>query len=244
MYMGGKYRTRHKILAAILADTNRRAVWVEPFCGAAWVTKLAAPNFDRVLASDLNADVIAYWQAVQTGWVPPPAVTEDDYREARLLTEPSAYRAHVLINCSFGGKWARGYARRGKRKGDPYYYPGASSRRDAKDAPLLTGVDFTHGPYQSAPVTSDSVVYCDPPYEDTTAYDAIGKFDSGEFWAMALSWAELGAHVYVSEYDSPDIPAIREVWSGEHARSIRSTSSTHTTERLFRVHTELEGELI
>lgn len=227
-YMGGKYRLRKRILATIESDGPRSARWVEPFCGAAWVTKLA-PHTERY-ASDANPDVILYWQAIQGGWVPPTRVTEEDYRAAKASIGPSAYRAHVLINCSFGGRYASGYARgRGEN------YAEQASRRDSKDARLLEGVTFAHHGYADAPVRMGDTVYCDPPYAGAASYGATGKFDTDAFWGQAKAWADLGAHVYVSEYSAPADPQVRLLWEASHARSIRASDGGRTVEKLYAV---------
>lgn len=236
-YLGGKFYSRKDILSTILALTDKRENWVEPFCGAAWMTKVAAEHFRKLYASDLNPDVIMYWQAIQDGWVPPTEVSEELHREARGWTEPSALRAHIMLNCSFGGKWGSGYAR-----GRTINYAEGASRRDTRDAPLLRGVTFKHHGYQDSPVTPDSIVYCDPPYANTAGYKGAGEcFNHDEFWMTAQRWANTGADVFVSEYTQPDSDACLTelVWSKTQkvrVKLARNGASRKTaTECLFRV---------
>lgn len=57
--------------------------------------------------------------------------------------------------------------------------------------------------YQDWTVYPGDVVYLDPPYAGTTGYGHVGQFDHTEFWKTASAWRELGASVYVSEFNAP-----------------------------------------
>lgn len=48
-----------------------------------------------------------------------------------------------------------------------------------------------------------AVVYGDPPYVGTKGY-AQGGFDYAKAWETYRALAQLGAHVYVSEFHGPD----------------------------------------
>jgi DNA adenine methylase len=47
------------------------------------------------------------------------------------------------------------------------------------------------------------LIYCDPPYRDTTGYAATGVFDHNEFWDVMRQWARQDNTVFVSEYTAP-----------------------------------------
>jgi DNA adenine methylase len=224
-YVGGKFRIR-KELSAYLESVRFGRTFVEPFCGGANIT--AEMSGSRI-ASDLCQDVVMLWNAAAKGWEPPMTISEVEYRDARNLP-PSPYRAFVGFGCSFGGKFFGGYAR--NKRGDDF----AKSARNSilRKARRLQGVSFICGPYNSlSPV--DSLVYCDPPYANTTQGYQSTKFDSQAFWRTMKQWAESrGNTILVSEYAAPDFA--KEVWRKETKIEMRSTNGREVrVEKLFKV---------
>src|SRR5690606_31591619 len=135
-------------------------------------------------------------------------------------------RAFAGFGCSFGGKWFGGYARGFKASGEPRNYAAEAGRRLRKlVAGLPEGATVVHAGYRSwSPyVHADVLVYCDPPYADTTSYGAVDPFDSDDFWQHVRAWTtERGAAVFVSEYDAPGdfVP----VWSGTPRKTIQRSN--------------------
>ena len=201
-YVGGKFRIAAK-LAAYLESVRNGRIFVEPFCGGANIT--AAMSGPRI-ASDLCEDIVLLWSAVADGWEPPTTVSESEYRDAKKAP-PSALRGFIGFGCSFGGKFFGGYARSGTRN-----YAMNAHNAIMKKAKNLQGVSFLHRAYsECAPV--NSLVYCDPPYANTTQGYSCALFDSGLFWNTMQHWASKGNMVLVSEYAAPEFA--REVWSIE-----------------------------
>jgi DNA adenine methylase len=201
-YMGGKFRIATK-LAAYLESVRNGRIFIEPFCGGANIT--AAMSGTRV-ASDLCEDVVLLWSAAANGWEPPTHVSELEYQEAKN-GPPSALRGFIGFGCSFGGKFFGGYARSGTRN-----YAMNAHNAIMKKAKNLQGVSFLHRPYtECGPV--NSLVYCDPPYANTTQGYSCTSFDSELFWNTMRQWATNGNTVLVSEYVAPNFA--REVWSVE-----------------------------
>src|SRR3990167_10829930 len=108
-YMGGKSRVCKPIAAYINGVVGDRPYW-EPFVGGGWVLQHVKARLR--FASDLHGPLIRMWQALQSGWVPPSNVSEEEYRRLKAdeAADP-ALRAFVGFGCSFGGKWFGGYAR-------------------------------------------------------------------------------------------------------------------------------------
>lgn len=223
-YVGGKFRIR-KDLAAYLESVRFGRTFVEPFCGGANITAEMSGNR---IASDLCQDIVMLWSAAAEGWEPPVSVSEAEY-EAAKNAPPSAYRAFVGFGCSFGGKFFGGYAR--NKRGDNFVKNARNSI--LRKAKKLQGVSFSYCSYDSlSPV--DSLVYCDPPYANTTQGYASAKFDSKNFWLTMRKWVEQGNTVLVSEYNAPDFA--REVWRKETKIEMRSKNGRELRiEKLFRV---------
>ena len=77
------------------------------------------------------------------------------------------------------------------------------------------------------------MIYCDPPYENTTSYKT-GSFDHPKFWDWCRKMSEKNL-VFVSEYKAPDDFIC--VWEGEVKTNFASQrkGTTHTAvEKLFK----------
>lgn len=199
-YLGGKTRLAKPIVNAILADTDIRENWIEPFVGGGSVLEQAVKKFQNCTAGDASEDLILCWSSLSNGWKPPRSISEETY-EYLKHDEPSALRGYVGYACSFGGKWFGGYPRdrTGKRDMIDEAY-----RATMRKASAFVDVEWHSGDYESIRIPGKSVVYCDPPYANTTGYSSVGEFDHKRFWSVMDKWVDLGHTVYVSELDAPD----------------------------------------
>ena len=198
--MGGKTRVAPQITAIMRAYGKGCDTYVEPFMGGGSVATLMAPGFADVHLSDANESLVLFWQEVLSGWKPPGHITKEEWEKLRRDPNPSAMKALAGFASSFGGKWFAGYA----------YSPGrnhvAGSVRSAiKHASGFRHANVRHLDYLKAGqyVGENTLVYCDPPYEGTTGYGAVGRFDSEQFWDTMREWTLRGAKVFVSEYTAP-----------------------------------------
>jgi DNA adenine methylase len=197
-YVGGKARVSgRQVIAAILADTDARAVWWEPFVGGGNVMEKAAPHFAQSFGTDLHPDLILLWQHVTAGGEVPDTITRDEYAALRRA-DPSWLRGLAGFGASFSGKWFGGYA-------DTRV--GASCRAVRRQGAVFaaSGTRFAQGSYDTFVPTPGCVVYCDPPYSGTTGY-STGAFDHAHYYRTLQWWARLGAHVYGTEYVLPPVP--------------------------------------
>ncbi len=230
-YMGGKTQIARHVVRAVLDDTPHRKNWFEPFVGGGNVLEHAAPHFVRSVAMDAHPDLILMWQAVAVGHNPPEFVSREQYTELRNA-EPSALRGFAGFGASFGGKWFGGYA-----AGEGRNYAGESSRTVARQGSIFRSRDvvFLHGLFGSLTPPPGTVVYCDPPYANTTGY-STGEFDHWLFYKTLLTWSQSGCAVYVSEYTVPEDVPYTVVWSDQKSMSLRNEGPTGTvTEHLFRI---------
>lgn len=200
-YVGGKYRIARHIEAAILARSGGRTRYVEPFLGGGATYCRLSKHFRVSEGYDIVPDLVLMWQEAMKGWVPSIPVSEDDYAALRNA-EPSAQRGFVGFGVSFGGKWFGGYARSRAGAAPGYDYAAGSARTLSRQARAMCG-QVALADYRDLQIGADTVVYADPPYAGTTGYAGTPPFDSEEFWAVAKSWTQLGAAVFVSEYAAP-----------------------------------------
>lgn len=134
----------------------------------------------------------------------------------------------VGFGCSFGGKWFGGYAR--NKTGTNYAEQ--SKRSLLKDMATLQDAQFVCGDYRHLCIPQNSVIYADPPYNNTTGY-AGDRFDTAEFWIAMRLLADLGHTVFVSEQEAP--PDIQCIWEKPFTRTLdRNKGNQFTvTEKLF-----------
>lgn len=227
-YMGSKARHAKHILPIILADRAEGQWYVEPFVGGANVIdKVDGPR----IGADLNPYVVALWQAVVDGWVPPDVVTEGEYAALRAEKRVDALTAFAGFACSYGAKFFGGYARGKSTKGDWRNYADEAKRAMLKTQAGILGVHFVNASYDQLEIPPNSIVYCDPPYAGTTGY-ATGAFDHAAFWQWCRDKVSVGHKVFVSEYTAPDDWVC--VWSkGVNNTLVKDTGSKKGVERLF-----------
>lgn len=215
-YMGGKARVvRHlaEILSQALDLTGGR--WIEPFTGGLNVLPAVAGSVTSAWLNDAAPGLINMYRALAAGeFCPPEEVTEEEYRRLRAEGGEDPLSTFAAYGCSFGGKRWGGYAREGSR--NPDLNLGAVAGRSLLRAlPSLSRVTrWTSQDYLALDLGSEprSTIYCDPPYEGTTGYQA--RFDHDQFRAWCEEQAQRH-HVLVSEYDGYHRPGWEIVWSRE-----------------------------
>lgn len=199
-YMGSKNRISKEILAIVLKNRKQNQWYVEPFVGGCNI-------IDKVkgkrLAGEINVYICAMWKELQLGWKPPLFISKDNYIDIKL--NPSSYSKHLVgyvgINSSYSGKWFGGYAGRTKTKDGLRDYQKEAYNNVMKQIKNILGIKFICSSYDELNIPDNSIIYCDPPYENTTKYHS--DFDSEKFWNWCRVMANKGHKVFISEYNAP-----------------------------------------
>lgn len=235
-YMGSKARHAKELLPIILANRKQGQWYVEPFVGGANMIDKVGGNR---MGADINEYLIEMWKAVSSGWMPPELVTEEKYQKVRDNKDnDKPLTSYIGFAMSFGGKWFGGYRRDiAGTKDDPElkaFNESEQSRKSyeslLKQQKKLLSVDFRYSSYQDLDVPANSIIYCDPPYKDTTKYK--DSFDHEMFYDWCRQKHKEGHQVFVSEYQMPDDFIC--VWSKEVNNSLtKDTGSKKGIEKLF-----------
>jgi hypothetical protein len=98
--------------------------------------------------------------------------------------------------------------------------------------PYLRRIEWQSGDYSAITIPKNSLIYCDPPYKDTTAYSTSRGFDYPLFYDWCRSKSKEGHTVFVSEYSMP--LDFKPIWSKSVTVSVGNTTY-HPTETLYSI---------
>lgn len=208
-YLGGKSRTRNQIawylnsLRQTMQDERGEPVpYWEPFVGAGWV--LEKIKGQPIYASDISVPLIEMFRGVQNGWIPPTKVSKKDYEMAKAGMVDVKTTAFIGYGSTFGGGFFNTYMEKDDRNGVHY-------AKNSHDSLLRivnrseNGVHFFSANFLECFMPDyGCLVYCDPPYKDTSGYAIAPNFDTEAFWQRCRWLEEHGHTVVVSEYQAPD----------------------------------------
>lgn len=191
------------------------------------------------IASDINPYLIALLKRVQNKEELYDEVPKELYDKVRASynNKDNSFEnweyGNIGFLASYNGRFFdSGYAKSGYEKlkngGQRYrdYY------RESKDNILsqnLEDIIFINDDYRNLK-TTNSVIYCDPPYENQKQYANSLHFDYDEFWDCMRKWSENNI-VLISKLNAPkDFECI---WEKSVSRSIKSADKSRDTEKLF-----------
>lgn len=237
-YQGGKAKTANKIAETIF-NLCEPTSFYEPFMGGGWVSSSIAKldYFKELYLSDIQPDLMCLWKKALNGYKPPTHMLKDEYDLLRSQIDPSALRGWAAFAASHSGKYFGGYGATTK-DGSRNYLEEASRSFNIKVQNLQVynntkDLYLSTCSYESICPKTNSVIYCDPPYADTTVYSAnkVSQFDSQNFWHQMNKWVKEGHKVFVSEFNAP--PEWNSLWSVEHKSTLDPNTSKTNTEYLF-----------
>jgi len=198
-YLGGKARIAKRVTSFLNEVRGQDQPYWEPFVGAGWI--LASVPGNTRYASDFSLPLISMWKALQNGWVPPTHVSEEEYASAKLLPDTDPLKAFIGFGCSFSGKFFGGYARDSTGRN---YAMNAHNSIMKKYHKIGAGVQFFNADFIACdPPQKDMLIYCDPPYANTTGY-SVGSFDHEAFWNKCMDLSCAGHTLVISEYSAPE----------------------------------------
>jgi len=247
-YMGSKQRHAKDIVAITTANIRPDQVYVEPFVGGGNVICQVPQGAGRI-ANDKNYAMVSLLHALgNLGWTPPETMTKSEWqlimkKENDLAIMPvleQALFAFAATGPTFGSMWAGAWAKDDddKPKGTRY-----RQARDAalEDAPGLRGIKFHGGSFDAFAFPDRSLIYCDPPYVNTTEYEgskvtikvgeSLGKnnWRAAKFW----KWCDMlvdarGCDVFVSEYRGPAAGDVYgKIWTQELTTKYSAQQAAH-----------------
>lgn len=233
--MGSKARIA-KYIAPIINELivkNSIDTYIEPFVGGANMIEHIVCN--KKYGFDSNKYLIAFWRAIQGGWNPLADInmSKDFYNEVK--NNQDKYPPHIVALVGFcstyNAKWFGGYAGIVKTKiGTERNYYDEAVRNILSQKDRISDVVFSCRDYVSVgEKVSNSLIYCDPPYANTTKYK--DDFNHEIFWNWVRKRAQDNI-VLISEYSAPD--DMECIWSMELTTTLDKNSRQKAVEKLFR----------
>lgn len=230
VYVGSKSRLAKYIVPILQKqiDDNNLTTYIEPFVGGAnIIDKIKCKN---KFGYDIHQGLIGIYNAVKTGFIPPDTITEEDYNNAKngLISEP--LKSYIGFQGSYATKYWGGFARGFKADGvTPRDIYNERTRNFKEQIPNLLDINFGFMSYSEIDV-ENCLIYCDPPYKDTTEY-STARFDHILFWQWVIKMSYKNI-VIVSEFQAPQ--GFKSIWDKERTCSLdKDTGAVKKIERLF-----------
>ena len=189
--MGSKNRLTKDIVPIIQSYIDKGCNgYLEPFVGGANI--IDKIKCDNKYGSDINKYVISLLEKASLNIDDiPKTITKEEYYKVKDDKEnyDNWYVGLVGFCASYNGKFFSGYANNVKTKiGTIRNYTDEAINNLYKQSSNLKGIIFKCCSFQELNHVKNYVIYCDPPYRDTTKY-ATKTFPYDEFydWCREMS---------------------------------------------------------
>ena len=227
-YMGSKNKLSKELVPIIQSFiTSETTAYVEPFVGGANI--IDKISFSKKIGFDIKTELIEllrYCQVLENKL--PQHISEEEYIRVRDNKNDYEkwYVGLVGFCATYSAKWFNGYARSSKANGEPRDMSNEAIRNIEKQRSNLVGIEFKVMNYLELNPKDfkGCVIYCDPPYSDTTSYSS-GEFNHLEFYDWCCQMSKNNV-VLVSEYDIKD-DRFDVIWQKESKVGIDSKKVNH-----------------
>jgi DNA adenine methylase len=229
IYQGGKSKIGKEIALNIkmVEDiTEWKGEYFEPFCGLLGVGIHFAREGRKILASDINTDVILMLKDIKKGWIPPQSCSKERYEEYSLSKKHSAERGFYGLACAYSGIFFAGYR---IKSGDRNFFNTFRNnlidmKSDLQNIKLVSKSYNLHKP-------KGMTIYCDPPYKGNSfGTEHFDDFDFDVFWQTMRIWSKHNL-VFISEYEAPDDFIC--IWEKKLKSGFNAGERKKRTEKLF-----------
>ena len=181
------------------------------------------------IGSDTNYYLIELLKALQNDWIPPyiTLVEFNDIKCNKHLYPPYLVE-YAGFQLTFSSLWFGSYRRDNIGIRD---YSNEAISNVMKQMTYLKDISFYNCSYDKLDIPENSIIYCDPPYRNTTGYNG-NTIDYEQFYQWCRDKKSEGHTIFVSEYNMPDDFIC--VWEKEINSSLtKDTGSKKAIEKLF-----------
>jgi DNA adenine methylase len=241
-YMGSKARFSKEILPIILKDRTTEQWYVEPFAGG--MNAICEVGGNR-LANDKNLHLIAMWKGLSENRERPNEISKELYNKARTEYNNGTnieFDDFMIgwigwMGSANGRFFDGGYSGKSNTKiGTVRDYIKEAISNIEKQLPKMMGVQLDNKDYTELEIPTNSIVYCDIPYQGTKQYSTSKDFNHSNFWIWCREKAKQGHTIFVSEYEAPT--DFECVWQKEAKSSLSANGviggNKVSVEKLFK----------
>jgi len=217
--MGSKNRISKEILKFIEPYFDKDKNYYEPFVGGAnMIDKIPPNSFKNIIGSDYNRYLIALLNYMKTdNEIEYEFMEKDDYynnhkypfhkdNENYIEKHYDWYIGYIGFTKSFSGKFMDSYSGICKRKnGRLENYQKEKHNNIIKQRENIKHIEFIHSDYKELDIEDNSVLYLDPPYNNTGKYSTgLDIFHEELYeWVKDLVYNK-NCIVFISEYNMPE----------------------------------------
>ena len=204
---GGKTKVGKQIaeeLINILIENEEINTYIEPFCGMCGVLYpfCHMNNTISVLCTDKNDSIIKMWRAFQNGWIPHPKCSKEKFNILKHTNNSSKEKGFYGHAMTFGGLYFQCYQKSLEKS------LLSVSKKCSIMSTSMRNVNFLSGEYRIFSSSSNSLIFCDPPYSKYNRYyDEHNKrisFDTDSFWEWCIQMSRKNI-IVVNELFNEDI---------------------------------------
>lgn len=244
VYMGSKSKYAGNIVPILqrAIDENHLTTYIEPFVGGANI--IDKIHCQTKYGYDKNAPLIALHQQMQKApntipmhgdaewWYAAKDIYRTSCGDPEKMTGMELWKiGAIAFYASFSnGGFSRGYAK--NSSGRDYYNEAFKNHFNQGQSPLYQDIRFQWvNDYTNIQVESGSLIYCDPPYQNTKPYGYKFEtgFDYSKYWdwVRALSQTNI---VICSEQTFPD--DFHVIWTKDVKRTCGKDNNFAALEKL------------
>jgi DNA adenine methylase len=230
-YLGSKRKFKKYILPLLIDECYKKNIyiWVEPFVGGANLIEDVPDDFIKI-GTDLNPHTISALIGIRDyANILPTSISEVEYK--KLIGKiPDPVTSWIRFVAAFASKFEDSYAKSKNSNEETYLTRG--KKNALKQCEKIKNVKFYTCDYSSHSNLKNCLIYCDPPYKNTTKYNK-NKFDYDKFWHWCREMS-LNNSVFISELEAPnDFKCIWETITASNFSSSRKTLHKQRIEKLF-----------
>lgn len=237
--MGSKARLSKDLAPIIneIIDQKQINTYIEPFVGGA--NMIEHIKCENKIGYDKHKYLIALLNAIKSGYKPPEKISIEHYHEVKnsFKNQDGKYEDYYYGTIGFLGAFrglffdsqgCKDYISQGRTRNNYV----ESRKNILKQYNSFQNIVFICKDYKNINIPSNSMVYCDPPYQNTSqkGYADKNEFDYDHYWGWVQ---ELSQHniVLCSEYNMPDDFIC--IWQKEVSTNLSVQSRKRDIEKLF-----------
>lgn len=228
-YLGAKAKCSEHIIKVLNNPCFDGFDYLEPFVGYAHILR-RINNKNKYLVGDNNILLITLLDYLQSTDYDYPHISKNDYEYLRnddkkknIIPKSFAAFAYSYNGKEFGGYVYKKHGRNYPEERFKYYDLLRDNDTFMKSKIYLKSFD-EYNP-------KGMLIYCDPPYQNTTKYKTSENFDHEYFWDVVRKWSK-NNYVFVSEYRAPS-DFITITSKKKYSSLCGRGSDTIRTEKLF-----------